>query len=83
MKRTGPIVLGFVVGMLMLVQYFTPNRWIADALQQRPGLEAGRLRDHADPGRHQPLPATTGASIAPARGGLGLLAASRSRGWSS
>jgi hypothetical protein len=27
-KRTGPIVLGFLVGMLMLIQYFTPNRWI-------------------------------------------------------
>ncbi len=28
MKRTGPIVLGFLVGMLMLVQYFTPSKWI-------------------------------------------------------
>jgi hypothetical protein len=28
-KRTGPILLGFVVGMLMLVQFFTPNPWIA------------------------------------------------------
>ncbi len=28
MKKTGPIVLGFVVGMLMLIQFFTPNRWI-------------------------------------------------------
>jgi hypothetical protein len=28
MKRTGPVLLGFLVGMLMLVQYFTPNRWI-------------------------------------------------------
>jgi hypothetical protein len=30
MKRTGPVVLGFVIGMLMLVQHFTPSRWIAD-----------------------------------------------------
>jgi hypothetical protein len=28
MKKTGPVVLGFIVGMLMLVQYFTPNTWI-------------------------------------------------------
>ena len=28
MKRNGPILLGFLVGMLMLIQYFTPNRWI-------------------------------------------------------
>lgn len=28
MKKTGPVVLGFVVGMLMLIQYFTPNSWI-------------------------------------------------------
>ncbi len=28
MRRTGPVVLGFLVGMLMLIQYFTPNRWI-------------------------------------------------------
>jgi hypothetical protein len=27
-KRTGPIVLGFLVGLLMLVQFFTPDRWI-------------------------------------------------------
>ena len=25
MKKTGPVVLGFFVGMLMLIQYFTPN----------------------------------------------------------
>ena len=28
MKKTGPVVLGFIVGMLMLIQYFTPNAWI-------------------------------------------------------
>lgn len=28
MKKTGPVILGFVVGMLMLIQYFTPNQWI-------------------------------------------------------
>ena len=28
MKKTGPVVLGFFVGMLMLIQYFTPNTWI-------------------------------------------------------
>ena len=28
MKKTGPVVLGFIVGMLMLIQYFTPNTWI-------------------------------------------------------
>ena len=28
MKKTGPVVLGFVVGMLMLIQYFTPNAWV-------------------------------------------------------
>ena len=28
MKKTGPVVLGFIVGMLMLIQYFTPNNWI-------------------------------------------------------
>jgi hypothetical protein len=27
-RRNGPILLGFLVGMLMLIQYFTPNRWI-------------------------------------------------------
>jgi hypothetical protein len=30
MKRTGPVLLGFIVGLLMLVQHFTSNRWIAD-----------------------------------------------------
>ncbi|MBM3317024.1 MAG: hypothetical protein FJY75_04140 [Candidatus Eisenbacteria bacterium] len=30
MKRTGPVLLGFVIGMLMLVQHFTPDRWIAE-----------------------------------------------------
>ena len=25
MKKTGPVVLGFIVGMLMLIQYFTPT----------------------------------------------------------
>jgi hypothetical protein len=28
MKKTGPVVLGFIVGMLMMIQYFTPNEWI-------------------------------------------------------
>jgi hypothetical protein len=28
MRKTGPVVFGFVVGMLMLIQYFTPNPWI-------------------------------------------------------
>jgi len=28
MKKTGPVILGFVIGMLMLIQYFTPNGWI-------------------------------------------------------
>lgn len=28
MKKTGPVVFGFLIGMLMLVQYFTPNKWI-------------------------------------------------------
>ncbi|MBD3235894.1 MAG: hypothetical protein GF330_04260 [Candidatus Eisenbacteria bacterium] len=28
MKKTGPVILGFLVGILMLVQYFTPNAWI-------------------------------------------------------
>jgi hypothetical protein len=28
MKKTGPVVLGFIVGILMLIQYFTPNGWI-------------------------------------------------------
>lgn len=28
MKKTGPIVFGFLVGVLMLIQYFTPNEWI-------------------------------------------------------
>ena len=28
MKRTGPVVVGFLVGMLMLIQYFTPNPWV-------------------------------------------------------
>jgi hypothetical protein len=30
MKKTGPVILGFIVGMLMLIQYFTPNAWIED-----------------------------------------------------
>ena len=30
MKKTGPVVLGFIVGMLMMIQYFTPNQWIND-----------------------------------------------------
>ena len=29
MKKTGPVVFGFLVGMLMLIQHFTPNAWIA------------------------------------------------------
>jgi hypothetical protein len=28
MKKTGPVVFGFIVGMLMLIQHFTPNEWI-------------------------------------------------------
>ena len=28
MKKTGPVVLGFIIGMLMLIQYFTPNSWV-------------------------------------------------------
>ena len=28
MKKTGPVVLGFIIGLLMLIQYFTPNAWI-------------------------------------------------------
>lgn len=28
MRKTGPVVLGFLIGMLMLIQYFTPNAWI-------------------------------------------------------
>lgn len=28
MKKTGPVVFGFIVGMLMLIQYFTPNQWV-------------------------------------------------------
>ena len=28
MKNSGPIILGFLVGLLMFVQYFTPNKWI-------------------------------------------------------
>jgi len=28
MKKTGPVVLGFIVGTLMFIQYFTPNKWI-------------------------------------------------------
>ena len=28
MKKSGPVVLGFLVGMLMLIQYFTPHPWI-------------------------------------------------------
>jgi hypothetical protein len=28
MKKTGPVMLGFLVGMLMLIQYFTPHAWI-------------------------------------------------------
>lgn len=30
MKKTGPVILGFIVGMLMLIQYFTPCGWIED-----------------------------------------------------
>ncbi len=30
MKKTGPVVFGFIIGMLMLIQYFTPNPWIQD-----------------------------------------------------
>jgi len=30
MKRTGPVIFGFIVGMLMLIQHFTPQPWIAD-----------------------------------------------------
>ncbi|MFH1144706.1 MAG: hypothetical protein V1774_09210 [Candidatus Eisenbacteria bacterium] len=29
MKKTGPVVFGFLIGMLMLIQHFTPNPWIA------------------------------------------------------
>jgi len=29
-KRTGPVVFGFVIGMLMLIQHFTPDPWIND-----------------------------------------------------
>ncbi|MBD3160511.1 MAG: hypothetical protein GF346_00195 [Candidatus Eisenbacteria bacterium] len=28
MKKTGPVILGFLVGTLMLIQFFTPNEWI-------------------------------------------------------
>ncbi len=28
MKRTGPLIFGFIIGTLMLIQYFTPNSWI-------------------------------------------------------
>ncbi len=28
MKRTGPLIFGFIIGTLMLIQYFTPNGWI-------------------------------------------------------
>ncbi|MBM3287425.1 MAG: hypothetical protein FJY88_08770 [Candidatus Eisenbacteria bacterium] len=28
MKSTGPVILGFLVGMLMFIQYFTPDKWI-------------------------------------------------------
>ncbi len=28
MKKTGPVVLGFIVGMLMMIQFFTPIQWI-------------------------------------------------------
>jgi hypothetical protein len=28
MKNTGPVIFGFIVGVLMFVQYFTPNKWI-------------------------------------------------------
>ena len=28
MRRTGPVVFGFVIGMLMLIQYFSPHPWI-------------------------------------------------------
>ncbi|MCK4303300.1 MAG: hypothetical protein KAY24_03595 [Candidatus Eisenbacteria sp.] len=30
MKRTGPVVFGFLIGMLMLIQYFTQVPWIDD-----------------------------------------------------
>jgi hypothetical protein len=28
MRKTGPVVFGFLIGMLMLIQYFTPDPWI-------------------------------------------------------
>ncbi len=28
MRKTGPVVLGFIIGLLMLIQYFTPHPWI-------------------------------------------------------
>jgi hypothetical protein len=28
MKRTGPLIFGFIIGTLMLIQYFTPNSWV-------------------------------------------------------
>ena len=28
MKNTGPVIFGFIVGLLMFIQYFTPNKWI-------------------------------------------------------
>ncbi|RLB66006.1 MAG: hypothetical protein DRH04_09915 [Deltaproteobacteria bacterium] len=28
MKKTGPVILGFIVGMLMLIQHFTTSKWI-------------------------------------------------------
>jgi hypothetical protein len=30
MKKTGPVVFGFLIGMLMLIQYFTPVQWVQD-----------------------------------------------------
>lgn len=31
MKRTGPIIFGFVVGVIMLLQYFSPHPWLLNA----------------------------------------------------
>jgi hypothetical protein len=30
MKKTGPVVFGFIIGMLMLIHHFTPSAWISD-----------------------------------------------------
>jgi hypothetical protein len=27
-KNSGPVIFGFIVGVLMFIQYFTPNKWI-------------------------------------------------------